>query len=240
LLEGSITQHAITTGQEITPEQIRISQPVNVSGNKQLRGEATFGFPVNQIKSRLSFTGNAFYENGTTVLNGEAQNIRQDRIGGRFRYDYRLDEIVEFSFSANVAYQTTGYEFEHVSDQKYLNQTYRTEGSLSFLKNYQVNASFDFLVYENKSMDFSTEIPLLNVSASRFVLKNKSGEIKISGVNMLNKNLGINQTSNVNYQERTTSNSLGRYLMVSFTYALNKQLNPMSMRRGGRGMRIIR
>jgi len=44
----------------------------------------------------------------------------------------------------------------------------------------------------------------------------------------------------VNYVERVTSNSLGRYFMVSFIYALNKQLNPMEGRRGGPGMRVIR
>jgi hypothetical protein len=37
-------------------------------------------------------------------------------------------------------------------------------------------------------------------------------------------------------------NNLGRFLMVSFTYALNKQLNPMGeggRRRGGRGMMMM-
>jgi len=79
------------------------------------------------------------------------------------------------------------------------------------------------------------------LALSRFVLKNRSGEIKFSANNLLDKALGINQTSTVNYIERSVTNSLGRYFMISFTYALNKQLNPMGgMRRGPGMMRIIR
>jgi hypothetical protein len=46
----------------------------------------------------------------------------------------------------------------------------------------------------------------------------------------------------VNYLEQTTYNNIGRYIMVSFTYSLNKQLNPMggAGRRGGPRMMMIR
>ena len=54
----------------------------------------------------------------------------------------------------------------------------------------------------------------------------------------MDRKVGINQTSSINYVERTTTNSIGRYFMVSFTYALNKHINPMGMRRGGPMMRI--
>jgi hypothetical protein len=83
-------------------------------------------------------------------------------------------------------------------------------------------------------------MPLINLSISRFILKGNSGEVKFSVTNLLNKALGINQTSSVNYVEQIITNSLGRYFMISFTYALNKQLNPMGMRRGGGMMRVIR
>jgi hypothetical protein len=72
------------------------------------------------------------------------------------------------------------------------------------------------------------------------MLKNKVAELKLSVNNLLNKALGINQTANLNYLERQTTNSLGRYFMVSFIYSLNKQLNPMAIRRGGTFMRLMR
>jgi outer membrane receptor for ferrienterochelin and colicin len=154
------------------------------------------------------------------------------------RYNYRYKEVFDFTLSAQLSHQLTDYEFNQ-PDQNFLNKTYTAESNLTIKKNYQLSANFDYLVYDSKSTNFHQAIPLLNISISRFILKNNSGEIKFSVNNMLDKALGVNQTSSVNYIERTTTNSLGRYYMISFTYALNKQLNPMGMRRGG-GIRIIR
>ncbi|HYI75986.1 MAG TPA: hypothetical protein VEW65_00110, partial [Chryseolinea sp.] len=79
-----------------------------------------------------------------------------------------------------------------------------------------MSASFEYLVYKSKSANFRQDIALLNLSFSRYVLKNKSGEIKLSVNNLLDEALGISQTSSVNYIERTVTNSMGRYFMVSF------------------------
>ena len=142
--------------------------------------------------------------------------------------------------SADFDQQKAQYEFDQ-PDQKFLNQTYTAETNLTVKKKNLLSATFEYLIYESKSVHFYQTIPLLNLSVSRYVLKNNSGEIKLSVNNLLDKALGINQTSTVNYVERTVTNSLGRYFMVTFTYALNKQLNPMGgMRRGGGMMRIIR
>jgi hypothetical protein len=172
------------------------------------------------------------------LLNNIESAIDQQSAGGTFRYSYRYKEIFDLSLSARLDRQLTDYEFNQ-QDQIFLNNTYTAESNLTFLKNYQFSSNFEFLQYENKNNNFSQAIPLLNLSISRSLLKNKAGELKFSVNNLLDKALGINQTASMNYFERQTTNSLGRYLMVSFTYALNKQLNPMGMRRGG-GIRIMR
>jgi hypothetical protein len=78
------------------------------------------------------------------------------------------------------------------------------------------------LIYESKTHDYKQEIPLLKDFYSRYILKAKSGEIKISVNNALDKNVGITQQANINYFARTVSNSLGRYLMIAFIHSINK------------------
>jgi hypothetical protein len=218
---------------------VRTTTPVNVKDNLSINGDATFSFPITKLKSRLSLTANLRDQQGITILDDEEYNIHQRTTGGNIRYNYHYKEIFDMSLSARLSHQKTDYEFQQ-PDQTFLNQTYSAESNLTVSKNYQLSANFDYLVYTSKSTNFNQSIPLLNVSISRFVLKNNCGEIKFSVNNLLDQNLGVNQTTDINYIERTTTNSLGRYFLVSFTYALNKQLNPMGMRRGGGVMRIIR
>jgi hypothetical protein len=81
----------------------------------------------------------------------------------------------------------------------------------------------------------------LDISISRFVLKNNAGELKFKVNNVLDQSNSVSQSSGENYIQQQTTNNLGRFYMVSFTYALNKHLNPMGggNRRGGGGMRMI-
>jgi hypothetical protein len=172
-------------------------------------------------------------------LNDMENEINQYSAGGNIRYSYNYKEIVSINLSADVDRQFTIYEFNQ-PDQSFTNATYSAESNLTFLKNYQLNGSLEYLSFKNTKTNFSQEIPLLNISLSRFVMKNKSGEIKLSVNNLFDEALGVNQTATINYLERQILNSLGRYFMLSFNYALNKQLNPMGIRRGGGMMRIMR
>ncbi|MFM8743748.1 MAG: TonB-dependent receptor, partial [Cytophagales bacterium] len=139
----------------------------------------------------------------------------------------------------NISRQQNTFENAQ-QNQAFINRTYTSEVNVTFLKNYQFNNSFNYYSYNSETTSFSQTIPIWNISFSRFLLKNNGGELKIGVNNLLDQSLSVNQTATANYLQQTTSNNLGRYFMVSFTYAINKQLNPMGAgRRSGRGMQMI-
>jgi hypothetical protein len=236
------TTNAITTAQVVNEQRVRTSTPVNVDNNFRAMGNASLSFPVNKIKSRFSVGINATNQQYISILNEQENHISQMIMGGNIRYNFRYKEILDLSISPQWSHQKTAYEFDQ-ADQLFFNQTYNAEANLYFLKHYTFHSMFDYLVYASESTNFRQTIPLLNLSVSRFLLKNKKGELKLAVNNLLDQNLGITQNATSNYFERQTFNSLGRYFMVSFTYALNKHLNPMGGMPGrGRGpmMQIIR
>lgn len=224
--------NAVTNARNTDEHFVSTTTPVNVDHNMRIAGNATVSFPIHKIGSRLSIGGTYRNERSVNLLNDVESTIDQQVTGGIFRYDYRYKEVFDLSLSARLQRQLTDYEFNGY-DQVFLNNTYTADANISFLKNYQFSSTIDFLQYENKSNHFSQAIPLINLSISRYMLKNKAGELKFSVNNMLDKALGIYQTATLNYFERQTTNSLGRYFMLSFTYSLNKQLNPMGMGRKG-------
>lgn len=241
MLNAYYTTDAIVTSQNYTENGVRISRPVNVDENLRINANATFSFPLQKIKSRFGITANSTYQDGSNVVNDEVSDILQTSLGGTLRYNFRYKEIFEINLDANFTRQSTSYEFDTNADQLFFNKTYTGEINYSFFQNYSFQTVMEYLVYEGKTNAYKQEIPLFNVSISRFILKAKSGEIKISVNNILDKSIGISQQADVNYFERTVSNSLGRYVMFSFIYSINKHLNPMSMRppRGAGMMRIM-
>jgi hypothetical protein len=235
------TTDAITQGQQVNPVNfIRTTRPENVDNSFTLTGNANFGFPITQLKSRFNVGPTVTYNRNINLLNNLASTIEQQIVGATARYNFTWKEAFSLDVTATLSNQETLYEFEKNLNQVYFNKTYSAESNLSFLKNYQLNASFEYLVYDSRTTDFYQTIPLLNLAVSRFLLKNKSGELRLSVNNLLDQNFGVTQTATNNYLQQERLNNLGRYFMVSFVYALNKQLNPMGARPGGRGgMRMI-
>jgi hypothetical protein len=241
-LNSTYTTSAITYSQTVDPQTlVRLTVPVNVDYNLRLSGNFNFGFPIRKINSRFSLGPTYTYNRGITLINFQENRSDSRTYGGTIRYDYTFKEVLTLGLSANLSQNKTEYSFNTTQNQQYLNETYSSDLSINFLKNYSFNTTYDFYHYRSQTTGFDQTIPILNMSVSRFLLKNNVGELKLAVVNALDKSMGVSQTATSNYLQQETMNNLGRYYMISFTYALNKQLNPMGGGRGGRrgGMRMM-
>jgi Outer membrane protein beta-barrel family len=244
-ITGNYTTNAIVSSQTTTAQLVRITKPVNVKNGMTASGNFNLGIPVKAINSRFNL-GPQYSLSRSINLTNEVENaMMQQTLGGTARYNYSLKEILIVDLSANLSHQDTKYSLNTTQNQTYFNQTYTAEVNINFLKNYAYNTEMDYFIYNSTTTNFHQTIPLWNMSLSRFVLKNKTGEIKLGVNNLLNKSLSVTQTASTNYLQQATMNNLGRFYMVSFIYSLNKQLNPMNGRGGrggggpGGGMRMI-
>ena len=232
------TMNAITSSQTIDENFVRTITPVNIERQIRLRSDGNLGLPLGNKGSRINIGAKYEMQSSITLLNDVPNKVYQQTAGGSVGYTYRYMEMFDLNLSTEADGQKTKYEFDQ-ADQLFMNFVYRAEANVTFLKNYHLNSALNILDYRNKQTAFHKTIPLLNVAVSRFLLKNKSGEIKLSANNLLNKALGVNQTATANYLQQETTNSLGRYFFVTFIYSLNKKLNPMAIPKNGM-MRIRR
>ncbi len=243
LITGNYTANAITSSQSVDKNLVRTTKPVNVKNSMTWSGNFSVGIPVKAWNSRFNIGPNYTGSSSASLLNDIDNTINQETLGGTARYNYTLGEVLILDLSANLSHQQTNYSFGPQQNQVYFNKTYTAEVNVNFLKNYSFNTEMNYFIYNSVTTNFHQTIPLWSMSFSRFVLRNKAGEIKIAGINLLNYGLSITQTATSNYLQQQTNNNLGRYVMVSFTYALNKQLNPMNgagNRRENGGQRMNR
>jgi outer membrane receptor protein involved in Fe transport len=89
------TSNAITNAQQISPDFVRTTMPVNVDNNMSVNGNATFSFPIPKLKSRLSVGGNYRDQKSINLLNEEASTINQQTAGGTVRYNFTYKEIFD-------------------------------------------------------------------------------------------------------------------------------------------------
>ena len=82
-----------------------------------------------------------------------------------------------------------------------------------------------------RSDGYNQNFALLNASVAKTLFKSQKGEIKFSVYDLLNQNISVTRNVGTNYVEDVQTSVLQRFLMLTFTYRLNRM--------GGRQMPAI-
>ncbi|HSV87130.1 MAG TPA: outer membrane beta-barrel protein [Bacteroidales bacterium] len=240
-VSADYVNNAIINAVSIDEQLIRTISPVNVDRNLNLRTNVNLNMSLTPIRSRLSGGATFNHIQSVNILNDVEQQIANNILGFNTRFSFNPAEQFEAGFTANINQQLTKYEFRTL-EQAFLNQTYGSDISWRFLNHYRLGLNFSYQIYEGRTDEFDRNIPMLDFSISRSFLRGNTGEIRLSGFNLLNQNLGVMQSVDANFIQRQVTNSIGQYFLLTFTYSLNQAMNMFdgANRPGqGRGMRVI-
>ena len=227
-LTSTYTRNRIITSKSVNSDLVELQVPVNIDGDWRTQFYASFSRPVKFIHSRVRVNARVNYTDSKIYVNivqggnnnfAESDMQRWDRSAG-LSFQSLNHKVYAYDFGGNWALNTTKYAVDPTADQKFFTHTYYVDFSLNFLKNWRFKTDFDLTLYTGEQFLQDEVLPVWTASVSRFIMKDKRGEIKLSCFDILDKNRGINRTSNSNYIQEVRSNSLGRYLMLSFVYSL--------------------
>ncbi|TAE35760.1 MAG: TonB-dependent receptor [Runella slithyformis] len=214
------TTNKIANGQQIDDKLVRTYQPVNVKDDYMVNANISKGFRIKSIGTRVNISTNLLLNRGITPINGVDNLTRRLESRNTLRLEYRYKEAIDLSASAAIAYNQTAYSLNSALNQSFVNQNYDVEGNFKLSKTVSLNTALDYSIYNFAASSFNQRVPLWNASISQFLLKNKRGELKLSVVDLLNKNVGISRSAQMNFLQDERIRSLGRYFLLSFTYNL--------------------
>jgi hypothetical protein len=232
------TTDRITYAQTVDTNFVRTTKPVNVRNDLGISGNLNYGLPLNDRTLRFNFGSNIGYNQGIGVVNNVENITKRTNITGSIRFDWRLRDTFDLNMSARIGYNTTNYSLQTALNQSYYTHDYEVSFGWTLPLGMRLGSNFNYTFYTGQSFGGTQAIPIWQASLSKFILKNKRGEIKFAVNDILNRNLGFTRTADINYIQDERITSLGRYYMLSFTYAINPMYGG-SGRRGGGPMRIM-
>lgn len=214
------TTDRISESQTIDDMLIRTSQPINVKDELSLRGMASFGTPLRFMKARINLDVSGLYNQGINLINTVENQTKQMLTSANLSLENRFKEKFDLMVGADLSYNRTAYSIMGELNQDYLNQTYYFDFSVNLPKGFTLETSMDYTIYSGLADGFNEEVPIWNAALSKSLLKDKRARIRLSAVDMLNQNTGINRRAELNYVIDERIRSLGRYVMLSFHYRL--------------------
>ncbi|MBK7342102.1 MAG: outer membrane beta-barrel protein [Saprospiraceae bacterium] len=126
----------------------------------------------------------------------------------------------------------TKYSINNEQNQQLFNQTYSINLNAALLWGIYANIHFDYDIYQNDRFGFNQDVPILSASFYKVLFPNKRGEIRLSGYDLMNRNLGVSQYASANIVSETRTSTLARYYMLSFTYNLQGIETSLKQNRG--------
>ena len=228
-LSGAIlfnyTVNPITAAVTIDERQVRTTQYVNVGYSSNVGANLTLGIPIKKFNSRFNVGPYINQGRSLNLLNGVAGAIRQRSAGGMLSYAFFYEDYIDLDLRANVTATSSAYELDKNQNQLFVNATYTAEATTHFLQRFDFATEFNYRRFINAGTGFDQAIPILNFSLASALLKDDRAELRVSAINVLNRNVGTTQVATLNYIEQVNRNTLGSYYMLSFSYRFKKQVS---------------
>jgi len=221
-ISGEYTHNKISWARTILSGLSQDLTRVNVPDDYQVSAFIDFSTPIRKLGLTLNTGLNESWNRGMSYINS-ALNIN-NTLNHTFNLSLENRKKNKWDIIAGGSVQLSDarYSIQEAENKTYLNLNYYTE--LSFTPNSSWNFSVkgDVTGYDARSFTGSVDIPLLRAEISYSFLKDKRGMLKLEGSDLLDKNTGLERVSELNSLVEKHSNIIGRYLMLSFKYKLNR------------------
>ena len=220
-ISGSYTKDRITNASSVDSLFRQFIQPVNVAHDYNLRGGFQFSTPIRPIKTNIKLSYGANWNKGILFVNGIENDVGRQRHSVRLSLDNRKKEKIDLTVGGRISFNKTGYSVSENLNQNYIDRNFYTDLIVTPTDKWEFSSSFDYTIYSAETFGDERAIPIWKASLTRYVLKNKRGRLSLTAFDILNKNIGINRNSQLNYVEEERVRSLGRHIMLNFAYSIS-------------------
>jgi hypothetical protein len=206
--------------------------PVNLSDgwNSSLGGSV--GTPIRALGAQVDLDYGYSRSLGQELVNNVENESRTTGHNIGIRLQNRAKEIFDVNAGAQWSFNDVAYSINNALNQSYLNSSYFGDATWFLSTALSANASANYQVFDQNLFGPRDNILMLGASVGMQMFDNR-GEIRIYGVDLLNENNGISITSSSSFIRQRQAPTLGRRIMVQFSYQLGSNLAPM----GGGGRR---
>ena len=217
--------------------RVRTSSYVNLGDRESFSADVSFGNRLKKLGIRYNLGVNASTNNYQSVINAVNNNTNSKNTSLRITLENNTKDNLDFSVGATLNKNYTTYSGT-TTDREYFQQTYFVKSDWNITKSFNFTTQYKYDIYTDSNFGADQSVPILNESISYNFLKSNAMNLKLTALDMLNKNVGFSRSSTDNYFEETTKDVLGTYYMLSLTYTLNGNKGKgNSNDRGGRGDR---
>lgn len=221
-IDAGYTMNKINWSRTIDSQLKQTMTLVNVKDDYRASARIDFSTPIRKLGVKINTNLRESFNRGISLVNG-AENINTNFTHkASVTIDNRKKDKWDVMAGGSVQMTDARYSIQHALNNRYMDLSWFAEMRYNPTEKWNFGFKADVTNYTAQSFDKPIVIPLLSGEISYYFLKANRGVLTLQGVDLLNKNTGIQRISELNYLQERQTNMLGRYVMLTFKYRLNK------------------
>jgi hypothetical protein len=225
MVENTVTNSTLNAGR--TPLEVfgltipaggQLVRPVNLGTSYSARAFSNYSFPVDIIRSKLNLNLSSGYSRNPGLMDNILNYSNTASLNGGVVLSSNISQNLDFTVSSQ-----SGYNMVRNSQWDELNTNFFNQSTFArivwvFWKGLMLETDLNHQIYTGLAEGFNQNFLLWNASFGKKIFKDKRGELKVTGFDLLKQNNSIFRNVNEVFIEDVQTQVLQRYFLLTFNY----------------------
>ena len=221
-IKYQFSKDAIIPNIDIDDEFVKTRSYINSGERQRLTASFNFSKKIKGIGIRYTIKNTNFYNASTSLINLQLNDVVSKDVLFGLSLENANKNVIDLKLGTNYSINNTSFSIEQDLNRIYKKQHYYSAIDYDFTEKLNFNTQFDYFVFSDNQFATNLELPIWNMAIS-YAIGNNHNIVKLVLIDLLDKNVDFERRSTTNYFEETTSESLGRYVILSYTYRLGSK-----------------
>lgn len=218
-IQYQFSKDAIVQNIDIDDDFVKTRSYINSGNRTQFLASFNFSKKIKGLGVRYAIKNRNFYNTSNSIINLQLNDVASKDFLIGFLLENTNKNRLDLKFGANYSFNNTSFSIEQDLNRIYRKQQYFSALDYNITDELNFNTQFDYFLFSDDQFATNLHLPIWNMAVSYNISKNNH-MLKLVLIDLLDKNVDFERRSTANYFEETTSESLGRYVILSYTYRL--------------------
>ncbi len=218
----SSISNRLVNSTKINSQGIQEQQYVNINGNYSVDGDITYRFSISKSeKNKLSISTMSQFRFGQSIsfLNGDKNLQRSITCSPGIGIDYSISDYLDVSINARINMTNSSYSIQPDRKTTINNQIYAADVFWRSSMGLELSSNFSLRVIDSRNELPAQCVAIWNAAISKYLFKNRLGELRLSALDLLNRSSNLVQTAGDNYIETVKTEVPPQLFILAFVYS---------------------
>ncbi|WP_179338495.1 outer membrane beta-barrel protein [Winogradskyella ludwigii] len=221
-IKYQFSRDAIIQNIAIDDDFVKTRSYINSGERKRFSAFFNFSKKIKGLGIRYAIKNSSFYNSSTSLINLQLNDVVSKDILMGLSIENANKNVIDLKLGTNYSVNNTSFSIEKDLNRRYKKQHYYAAVDYDFTEKLNFNTQFDYFAFSDNQFDSNLQLPIWNMAIS-YNIGNSHNSLKLVLIDLLDRNVDFERRSTTNYFEETTSESLGRYIILSYTYRLGSR-----------------